>query len=56
LSANILYGASIATLGAGVGLYLADTLGSGGADESEQDIPPSEDAEDDASVDMLGAR
>ena len=59
LGANILYGASIATLGAGVGLFVVDMMGSNSASESEENIPPSEPAQksgDDADVDLLGSR
>jgi hypothetical protein len=59
LGANILYGASLATFGAGVGLFVWDMMRSGSGSESEQDIPPSEPADgsgDDANIDLLGSR
>ncbi|MGM0555775.1 MAG: PEGA domain-containing protein [Myxococcota bacterium] len=57
--ANILYGASIATFSAGVGLFVWDMMSSGSTTESEEQIPPSEpsdDSDDDANIDLLGSR
>lgn len=57
MGANILYGAGLTTLGAGVGLFVFDMMSK---KSGEQDIPPSEspspDSSEQADVTQLGAK